>query len=79
MSDWFARLQEEYGQLLGRLDKLNSFIDYPLTWTAVTAEQWSLLIAQRDAMTTYAEILRKRIQLEISNRESKEATPDHRD
>ncbi len=60
MKDWQTRLLEEHAEIDTRLARLDAFI-MGQQFQGLLTEDQDLLRAQSEAMTAYAEILRKRV------------------
>ena len=65
MNDYKSRLRKELEDLNFKIEKLNNFIEKNDTFKTIDLEEQELLKEQREIMNKYANILRKRIKLEI--------------
>ena len=61
MDDYKSRLRKELGDLNFKIEKLNNFIEKNDIFKTIDLEEQELLKEQREIMTKYANILRKRI------------------
>ena len=61
MNDYKSRLRKELEDLNFKIEKLNNFIEKNDTFKTIDLEGQELLKEQREIMTKYANILRKRI------------------
>lgn len=62
MTAYIDRMQEEYAELGGRLERLTAFLaDAPIN---ISAERRALMVRQQKAMRTYHDVLGTRILLE---------------
>ena len=61
MNDYMSRLKEEFKDLSLKIEKLNNFIERDETYKTIDPKEQELLKEQREVMTKYASILRKRI------------------
>ena len=61
MNDYKLRLQKELEDLDLKIEKLNNFIEKNDIFKTIDLKEQELLKEQREIMTKYANILRKRI------------------
>ena len=61
MNDYKSRLRKELEDLNFKIEKLNNFIEKNDIFKTIDLEEQELLKEQREIMTKYANILRKRI------------------
>ena len=61
MNDYKSRLRKELEDLNFKIKKLNNFIEKNDIFKTIDSEEQELLKEQREIMTKYANILRKRI------------------
>ena len=61
MDDYKSRLRKELGDLNFKIEKLNNFIEKNDIFKTIDLEEQELLKEQREIMSKYANILRKRI------------------
>lgn len=61
MDDYKSRLRKELEDLNFKIEKLNNFIEKNDIFKTIDLEEQELLKEQREIMTKYANILRKRI------------------
>ena len=61
MNDYKSRLRKELEDLNFKSEKLNNFIEKNDIFKTIDSEEQELLKEQREIMTKYANILRKRI------------------
>ena len=61
MDDYKSRLRKELKDLNFKIEKLNNFIEKNDIFKTIDLEEQELLKEQREIMTKYANILRKRI------------------
>ena len=61
MNDYKSRLRKELEDLNFKIEKLNNFIEKNDIFKTIDLEGQELLKEQREIMTKYANILRKRI------------------
>ena len=61
MDDYKSRLRKELNDLNFKIEKLNNFIEKSKIFKAINLKEQELLKEQREIMTKYANILRKRI------------------
>ena len=61
MNDYKSRLRKELEDLDFKIEKLNNFIEKNDIFKTIDSEEQELLKEQREIMTKYANILRKRI------------------
>ena len=61
MDDYKSRLRKELEDLNFKIEKLNNFIEKNDIFKTIDSEEQELLKEQREIMTKYANILRKRI------------------
>ena len=61
MNDYKSRLRKELEDLNFKIEKLNNFIEKNDIFKTIDSEGQELLKEQREIMTKYANILRKRI------------------
>ena len=61
MNDYKLRLQKELEDLDFKIEKLNNFIEKNDIFKTIDLKEQELLKEQREIMTKYANILRKRI------------------
>ena len=61
MNDYKSRLRKELEDLNFKIEKLNNFIEKNDIFKTIDSEEQELLKEQREIMTIYANILRKRI------------------
>ena len=64
MDDYKSRLRKELGDLNFKIEKLNNFIEKNDIFKTIDLEEQELLKEQREIMSKYANILRKRIKQE---------------
>ena len=61
MDDYKSRLRKELNDLNFKIEKLNNFIEKNDIFKTIDLKEQELLKEQREIMTKYANILRKRI------------------
>lgn len=61
MDDYKLRLRKELNDLNFKIEKLNNFIEKNEIFKTIDLKEQELLKEQREIMTKYANILRKRI------------------
>ena len=61
MDDYKSRLRKELEDLNFKIEKLNNFIEKNEIFKTIDLKEQELLKEQREIMTKYANILRKRI------------------
>ena len=61
MNDYKSRLRKELEDLNFKIEKLNNFIEKNDIFKTIDLEEQEFLKEQREIMTKYANILRKRI------------------
>ena len=61
MDDYKSRLRKELNDLNFKIEKLNNFIEKNEIFKTIDLKEQELLKEQREIMTKYANILRKRI------------------
>ena len=61
MNDYKSRLRKELNDLNFKIEKLNNFIEKNEIFKTIDLKEQELLKEQREIMTKYANILRKRI------------------
>ena len=61
MNDYKSRLRKELEDLNFKIEKLNNFIEKNEIFKTIDLKEQELLKEQREIMTKYANILRKRI------------------
>ena len=61
MDDYKSRLRKELKDLNFKIEKLNNFIEKNEIFKTIDLKEQELLKEQREIMTKYANILRKRI------------------
>ena len=61
MDDYKSRLRKELNDLNFKIEKLNNFIEKNDIFKTIDLKEKELLKEQREIMTKYANILRKRI------------------